>query len=149
MQNLLALRERQKTEVKLRDAIAQRKARRLAIDGMNLLTHLRSSADLNVNCQTMHIVSSRDLIRAEDTSLETMAELLLKREKGTLDAVALRAQIAVFKSQRIRTCGHLLKLFVVTLQRPSHTFCVSTDSGERSTGRSCRLTRSCGGPWRT
>ena len=56
MQNLLALRERQKTEVKLRDAIAQRKARRLAIDGMNLLTHLRSSADLNVNCQTMHIV---------------------------------------------------------------------------------------------
>ena len=33
MQNLLALRERQKTEVKMRDAIAQRKARRLAIDG--------------------------------------------------------------------------------------------------------------------
>lgn len=33
MQNLLALRERQKVESKLRDAIAQRKARRLAIDG--------------------------------------------------------------------------------------------------------------------
>lgn len=33
MQNLLALRERQKVEAKLRDAIAQRKARRLAIDG--------------------------------------------------------------------------------------------------------------------
>ena len=41
-----------------------------------------------------------------------MADLLLKREKGALDTAALRSQIAVFKAQRIKTCGHLLKLYL-------------------------------------
>lgn len=44
-----------------------------------------------------------------------MADLLTKREKGAVDAAALRAQVATFKAQRIKTCGHLLKLYTISI----------------------------------
>lgn len=61
-----------------------------------------------------------------------MADLLVKREKGAIDAASLRSQIAVFKSQRIKTCGHLLKLYEAKNVQPKPTRATHTHTHARS-----------------
>jgi len=77
--NIIAVRERAKTEKKLREHMNQRKARKLPI--------------------------------TSETSLDDMLSLLITREGSAIDANAARAQIRAFKAQRIKTCGHLLKIY--------------------------------------